>query len=232
MFTPRTYLVNNRLRRFLFVFRSIDRLFPTRLIAHAAHPHPLPPATQSLGDVHFSDRGKNYDLEHYMTLNRVAGLLVLDHGHVALERYRFGNSPRTRWMSMSMAKSITSTLIGAAVRQGSISGLGDSVTHYVPALRGSAYDGVSIRDVLQMASGARWNETYTDPTSDRRHLLEAQIAQVPGAALAVMRALPRAHPPGTVFNYNTGETQVAAEVLGRPARSKPICIVTRCSGWP
>jgi CubicO group peptidase (beta-lactamase class C family) len=87
-------------------------------------------------------------------------------------------------------------------------------------LAGSAYDGVSVRDVLMMSSGARWNETYTDPASDRRRLLEAQISQVPGSAMAVMRSLPRAAAPGTVNNYSTGETQVAAEILrhavGRP----------------
>jgi CubicO group peptidase (beta-lactamase class C family) len=118
-------------------------------------------------------------------------------------------------MSMSIAKSITSTLIGAAVKQGYIGSLSDPVVRYVPSLAGSAYDGVSVRDVLMMSSGARWTETYTDPTSDRRRLLEAQISQVPGSAMAVMRSLPRAADPGTVNTYSTGETQVAAEVVRR-----------------
>ena len=89
----------------------------------------------------------------------------------------------------------------------------DPVTTYVSQLKGSAYDGVSIRDDLMMSSGVKWNETYTDPKSDRRRLLEAQIAQVPGSAIALMRTLPRAAPPGTVNNYSTGETQIAGEVL-------------------
>ena len=93
-----------------------------------------------------SDRGKRYDLEDYLELNRVAGLLVLKEGRVKLERYRFGNSERTRWMSMSIAKSITSTLIGAAVKQGHIASLSDPVTRYVPSLAGSAYESVSVRD--------------------------------------------------------------------------------------
>jgi CubicO group peptidase (beta-lactamase class C family) len=201
-------------------FRNIDRLFPTRRVAHAAKPFPLPVDTVPLTSVRFADHGRQYDLDQYLELNRVAGLLVLDHGRIRLERYRFGNSERSHWMSMSIAKSITSTLIGAAVRQGAIASLSDPVTRYVPSLTGSAYDGVSVRDVLMMSSGVRWNETYTDPSSDRRRLLEAQISQVPGSALAVMRSLPRAAEPGSVNNYNTGETQVAAEVLrhaiGRP----------------
>jgi len=116
---------------------------------------------------------------------------------------------------MSIAKSVTSTLFGAALGDGHILSLADPVVGYVPSLAGSAYEGASVRDVLMMASGVRWSETYTDPTSDRRRLLEAQIAQRPGGAVEVMRSLPRAAPPGTVNTYSTGETQIAAEVLYR-----------------
>jgi CubicO group peptidase (beta-lactamase class C family) len=194
-------------------FRNIDRLFPTRTIPPSAKPLPLPRTAAALTDVRFSAGDKQYNLESFLDSNRVAAILVLDNGRIALERYRYGNTDHTRWMSMSVAKSVTSTLIGAAVKQGRIRSIADSVTRYVPALSGSAYDGVSVRDVLMMASGVRWNETYTDPKSDRRRLLEAQIAQAPGGVLAVLKGLPRASEPGTVNNYNTGETQVAAEIL-------------------
>jgi len=201
-------------------FRNIDRLFPTRTVARSSKPMPLRPAANPLSTVSFIDRGKRHDLEDYLELNRVTGLLVLKNGRIKLERYRFGNSERTRWMSMSVAKSITSTLIGAALKQRYIAALSDSVTRYVPSLAGSAYEGVSVRDVLMMSSGIRWDETYTDPRSDRRRLLEAQISQVSGSAMAVMRGLPRAAAAGTVNNYSTGETQVAGEIVrgavGRP----------------
>ena len=202
-------------------FRNIDRLFPTRTIPRSSRPMPLPYASVPLSAVSFSNAGKRYTLDDYLELNRVTALLVLKEGHVKLERYRFGNSEHTRWMSMSIAKSITSTLIGAALQQGYIGGLTDPVTQYVPSLTGSAYDGASVRDVLMMSSGARWNETYTDPASDRRHLLEAQISQVPGSAMGVMRGLPRIAEPGTVHNYSTGETQIAAEIL-RNAVKRPL----------
>ena len=204
-------------------FRNIDRLFPTRRVARSSKPMPLPPAANPLSTVSFIDRGKRYDLEDYLELNRVTGLLVLKNGRIKLERYRLGNSERTRWMSMSVAKSITSTLIGAALKQGYIAALSDSVTRYVPLLAGSAYDGVSLRDVLMMSSGVRWDETYTDRKSDRRRLLEAQISQIPGSAMAVMRSLSRAAPPGSVNNYSTGETQVAGEIV-RSAVGRPLAM--------
>lgn len=202
-------------------FRNIDRLFPSRTVSRSPKPLPLPPPAVPLRDLKFSDAGRQYDLDDYLELNRVAAILVLQNGRVKLERYRFGNTGRTRWMSMSIAKSITSTLIGAALKQGYISSLSDPVTRYVPSLTGSAYDGATVRDVLMMASGVRWNETYTDPSSDRRRLLEAQISQVPGSAMDLMKSLPRAAEPGMRYNYNTGETQVAAEIL-RAAVRRPL----------
>jgi CubicO group peptidase (beta-lactamase class C family) len=194
-------------------FRNIDRLFPSRTIEHGDKVLTLPPAPRRLTQLKFTSRGKHWDLFDYLAVNRVAAVLALKDGRVALELYQYGNTAKTRWMSMSVAKSITSTLIAAAIKQGFIGSLEDPVTKYVPTLAGSAYEGVSIRDLLMMSSGVRWNETYTDSTSDRRRLLEVQIAQRPGAALELMSKLPRAAQPGTVNNYNTGETLVAGAVL-------------------
>jgi len=65
------------------------------------------------------------------------------------------------------------------LQQGLISSLDDPLTRYVPQVRGGAYEGVSIRNILQMASGVKWDETYTDPKSDRRKLLELQLRKGP-----------------------------------------------------
>ena len=193
-------------------FRNAQRLFPTHTIPRSKSPFPLT-AASTLRPLFIRDRGRIYTLDEYLKLNRVAGVLVLQDNRIKLERYRFGNSEHTHWLSMSIAKAVTGTLIGAALKQGLITDLADPVTRYVPALAGSAYEGVSIRDVLTMTSGVRWDETYNDPRSDRRQFLEAQMTKQSGSVLALLRSLPRAAPPGYVFNYNTGEAQVAAEVL-------------------
>jgi CubicO group peptidase (beta-lactamase class C family) len=99
-----------------------------------------------------------------------------------------------------MAKSISSTLIGTAMHDGLIANLDDPVVHTVPQLRGSACDGVSIRDVLQMSTGVRWIETYLDAESDRRKMLALQAFERPGGALDYMRRLPRVADSGTTFN--------------------------------
>ncbi len=202
-------------------FRHIDRLFPVRVVKHGPHVLALLPAPRRLTTVGFSSGGKTYDLIDYMALNRVTALLVLKDGRIAYEDYEMGNTEKTRWMSMSMVKSITASLMGAAIRDGYIKNIDDPVTQYVAKLRGSAYDGVSIRNLLQMASGVKWDETYTDPASDRRRMLTAQIAQRPGAILDLMAKLPRAGAPGTIWNYSTGETFVAGAVV-RAAVGRPL----------
>jgi CubicO group peptidase (beta-lactamase class C family) len=202
-------------------FRHIDRLFPVRVVKHGPNVLALPAAARPITQVEFGSGGKTYDLIDYMALNRVTALLMLKDGKIAYEDYEMGNTEKTRWMSMSMVKTITSSLMGAAIQDGYIKSIDDPVTKYVAKLRGSAYDGVSIRYLLQMASGVKWDETYTNPASDRRHMLEAQIAQRPGAIMDLMAKLPRAGAPGTVWNYSTGETFVAGAVV-RSAVGRPL----------
>jgi CubicO group peptidase (beta-lactamase class C family) len=201
-------------------FRNIDRLFPTRTVARGNHVYPLP-AGKPLRNLRFVSNGRDYDLDDYVSLNRVAGLLVLKDGKIALERYELGNTDKTRWMSMSVVKSATASLVGAALQDGHIKSLDDQVAAYLPQLANSAYRGVTIRNLLEMASGASWDETYTDPASDRRRMLEVQISQKPGGVVELMAGLPRAAEPGTRWNYSTGETHVVGALV-RAAVGRPL----------
>lgn len=202
-------------------YRNIDRLFPTRTIQSGSHPYALPKARRQLENVRFTYQDKQYDLFDYVALDGVTAMLVIKDGKVAYETYQRGNTEKTRWMSMSIAKSVTSTLAAAAIHDGSISRLDAQVVDYVPRLKGSAYDGVTVRNVLMMSSGVKWNEAYIDPDSDRRALLKAQIAQRSGSTMALMASLPRAAELGTVNTYSTGEAQVLAEVI-RSAVKMPL----------
>lgn len=203
-------------------FRSIDRLFPTREVPAGGPVRALPEGAQ-LGNIHFQSKGVVHDLFDYVALNRVSGLLVLKDGAIRFQTYELGNSEHSRWMSMSIAKSFTSTLIGAAIHDGCIGSLDDAVIDHLPQLAGSTYQGVSVRNVIQMASGVAWNEDYLNPDSDRRRMLLVQNRQQPGAVLAQLAALPRAAVPGTRWNYSTGETHVLGALLsaatGQPLAS-------------
>lgn len=194
-------------------FSHTERLLPVRIIHHGRSARLLPRRAKPFPEIRFQDHGRSFDLYDYLATNRVAGLLVLKDGEIALEDYELGVEPSTHWASFSMAKSVASTLVGAAQVDGLIASLDDPVVRYVPALQGGAYEGVSIRQVLTMSSGVRWNETYTDPKSDRRKVLDLQIAGKPGDVLRYMSSLSRAGAPGSIWNYNTGETIVLGAVI-------------------
>lgn len=190
-----------------------DKVLPSAAIPKSGAARALPPAGKPFPAIRFEDRGRSFDLYDYLSDNRVAGLLVLKNGQVAFEDYELGAGPDTHWCSFSMAKSVASTLAGAALKDGAIASLDDPVTRYVPGLKGSVYDGVSVRTLLLMASGARWDETYTNPQSDRRKLLESQLSLKPGNIVDYMRTLPSAAPPGTRWNYSTGESFLIGAVV-------------------
>src|SRR5258708_607069 len=193
--------------------QNSENLFPVRTVQHSGKVRELAPSGIALDNVVFKSGAKVYDLFDYLALNRVAGLLILKNGRIVREDYQLGINRNTRWPSFSMCKSVVSTLIGAALQDGSISNIDDPITKYVPALNGAAYQGVSVRNMLQMASGVRWDETYTDPNSDRRKVLELQLQLKPGLILPYMNSLSRAGAPGTVWHYNTGDTFVVGAIL-------------------
>ena len=211
-------------------FEHSDTLFAVNKVLRKGPVRPLPAAPAKFKEIHFTSDGHEYDLFDYLAYNRVAGLLILKDGKVVMEDYELGVGPNSRWPSFSIAKSISSTLVGAAVQQGLIGSLDDPLVRYVPQLKGGAYEAVSIRNVLQMASGVKWDETYTDPKSDRRKLLEIQLAQKPGAIVPFMSALPKAGAPGSIWNYSTGESFLIGAVI-EGATHKPLATYLSETLW-
>lgn len=214
----------------VLTFEHSDTLFPVKQVRAGGPVRPLPRAPKKLTNVEFQSRGTEYDLFDYLADNRVAGLLVLKDGKVALEDYELGIRPETRWISFSMAKSVASTLVGAAVQQGLIANLDEPLIHYLPALKSGPYAVVSVRNILQMASGVKWNETYTDPQSDRRKLLDKQLEQKPGSIVAYMNTLSRAGAPGSIWNYSTGESFLVGALL-EAATHKPLATYLSETLW-
>lgn len=138
-------------------YRNIDKIFPTRTVKHGPNVFPLPKSPSTV-HVRYQFQGSEWDTAKFMKANNVAGLLVIKQGKIALELYGLGERATDRWTSFSVGKSVTSTLVGAAIKDGAIKGLDSPVTDYLPGLKGSAYEGVTIRHLLTMTSGAKWNE--------------------------------------------------------------------------
>lgn len=196
-------------------FRALDR------ISLLAKWHVIPASTSPSALPSGPPLALPVNVDTYMAEQRSAALLVLHNGKVRLERYGLGFDKDGRWTSFSVAKSFTSTLVGAALRDGFIKSLDDKVSTYIPDMKGSAYDDVSVRQLLTMTSGVRWNENYDDPNSDvarfNNHTPEAGV----DALVSYMRQLPREVPAGTRWLYSTGETNLVG-ILVSQATKKPL----------
>lgn len=196
-------------------FRALDRLpvlAKSRVVAAGGTPSPLPPGPPLKLAL---------DVDAYMAAQRSAAIVVLHRGQLRLERYGLGFDAAGRWTSFSVAKSLTSTLVGAALADGAIRSMDDKVSTYIPQMKGSAYDDVSIRQLLTMTSGVRWNEDYADPNADVALFNKHKPEEGVDALVSYLRKLPREVPAGTRWHYSTGETNLVG-VLVSQATGKPL----------
>ncbi|GAA2059039.1 serine hydrolase domain-containing protein [Williamsia deligens] len=195
-------------------FARIDELTPVRRMPASSTPRRWPegprvnlPATYDFG-------GMQRSTEKFLSDTDTSALLVVVDGVVRYERYLLTGGPTVRWLSMSVAKSFISALVGIAIQEGHIAGTSDPISDHVPVQPGSAYDGVSILDVLQMSSGARWNEDYNDPQSDVHQLTGAMMGKRGGLDGFVARMVTQSAPQ-TVCRYNSGETQILGALIAK-----------------
>lgn len=163
----------------------------------------------------------NFDLARYMKDQRTSALVIVQDGKLRGEYYGLDFTKDGKWTSFSVAKSLTSTLVGAALKDGAIKSLDDKVTAYIPDLKGSAYEDVTVRQLLTMTSGVRWNEDYQDPKSDVALFNEHKPTPGMDATVSYMRTLPREAPAGSKWVYKTGETNLIG-VLVSSATKKPL----------
>ena len=189
-------------------FRNIASIYSTRPIQAGEHVLALPAAAEPVRDVSYVVEGESFGLDDFIDHNHVVGLIALKDGAIHLERYAAGNTEQSLWVSFSVAKSVVAMLLGAAIADGYIESVDEKVSAYLPRLQGSVYDAVTIRNLLQMASGVAWNEDYADPTSD--------VNTMPASLVELYRLLgakERVAKPGEQFNYNTAETNLVGALV-------------------
>ena len=201
-------------------YRNMEKVTPVQVVPRGAQVRELPLAARQI-DPKWSWNGQAQTVDSYMAAMNTSGVVVLKDGQIVLERYGLDRKPDERWTSFSVAKSVTATLVGAAIKDGKIKSLDDVVTNYIPQLKGGAYEGVTVRQLLTMTSGVKWNEDYTDLNSD-----VAKAGVTPGEPgmnpiVSYMRKLPREAEPGAKFVYKTGETDLAG-ILVSNAVGKPL----------
>ena len=194
-------------------FRDMEQRFTGLEVSAASNPRalaqgqPLSPKAQAA-------------IRSLMRESSAAGVMVLQDGKVRFEDYGLGFGPQERWTSFSVAKSFTSTLLGAAIRDGKIASIDTPVVSIIPALAGSAYDGVNVGQIATMTSGVAWNEDYTDPDSDVAKMLAVEPVAGESQVITYAKTLRREAPAGEKWVYKTLETNllglIVEEATGMP----------------
>lgn len=193
-------------------FQHMDEIFPTHRIAAGGSVLHFERKDYTLPH-NFEHDGRTYDTEKFLAETRTTGLLVMHRDRILIERYAHGHSETGRHIAWSVSKSILSALFGIAIEEGHIGDIEEPVTNYLPELVGSGYDGVRIKDVLQMSSGVGFDENYGDPNSDINRM--GRELAMGGTLLEFATTLERARPPGTLQHYVSIDTQVLGTILVR-----------------
>ena len=191
-------------------FSNMERAFLTRDVGVRSG-EPLPRALEPLPQT-VELAGQERDLEDFLVETDTTSLMVLRDGVVVAEDYRLGTGPEDQRISWSVAKSFLSALVGRAIARGDIPSVDADVVEFVPDLKGTAYEGASLRNVLNMASGVSFNEDYFDPDSDINRM-GREIAL--GGSLDEFSEglLELAYAPGEANQYVSIDTHVAGRVL-------------------
>lgn len=198
--------------RIVHNFLNMKEIFPVRVVrapteAFAFRRADLPLPTS------FTFNGEERDLEEYLDYSKSTGMLVLRNDVIVFERYWRGHREDGEHVSWSVAKSFISALIGIALEEGKFESIQDPITRYLPELEKTGYDGVRIKDILEMSSGVGFNEDYADYDSDINRF--GRSIAFGGPMAKFVASLERVRNPGSYHHYVSIDTQVLGMLLVR-----------------
>lgn len=198
-----------------FYFQHMGDLFDTRAVPRSGPVWELPRDDRKI-EINYAWKGQNHNFDDFLDRTFTNALVVMKDGRIVTEIYRNRSGPSTHFMSWSMAKSFTSTMVGLALTDGRIASLDDPIDKYLPELKGGAYKGVTIRQTLEMKSGVDYEERYDfeNPGVAARNHRDSLIKNITRFA-DMARDLKRKSAPGTTFDYKTIDTAVLGWLVER-----------------
>ncbi len=192
-------------------FTGMDKIWQTSQVEKSSQPFIFPRAKVVELPEKFSYGGEGLGAQTFLDSSFTTGFLVIHQDSIRFEQYYQGHSESTRHISWSMAKSYVSALFGIAIEEGHIKSIEQKVEEYLPELIGSGYEGVRIKDVLQMSTGVGFNEDYGDLSSDinrwGRHFAWGSSQD------KFAGSLKREREPGTFHHYVSINTHVLGMIL-------------------
>ncbi len=199
-----------------YFFQNASELYPTRTVSGPEASTPLPQVEGVLDGFNYEHDGERRTLAELYTDMETSGLIILRGGEIVHESYGRGADAGTRFTTWSLVKSITSTLVGVAVAEGKIDSVDDPLSKYLPEVAGTSYEGVTIKQALQMSSGVRYDpRLWEGKMDDTIEFMTKSVITGQKPAYDIAISFKREHEPGSKFNYNTAESQVLLELIRR-----------------
>ncbi len=200
-------------------FHNMDEIFTTRAVPRSGPVWEIPRADQEL-DFTYRYAGQQYTPEQFLDRTYTNALLIIKDNRIVHENYRNNTNEATRFIVWSTTKSLVGLMVGCAIHEGLIGSIDDPITRYLPELKGGGYDGVTVKQILQMRSGVDYEERYDfgNPGAAARNHELALVTNVVRFADAA-RTIKRAYPPGEVWQYKTIDTAVLGWLVERVSRS-------------
>src|SRR6476659_1391789 len=212
-------LIQVSVQNLVGTYSHFDVLFPSRSVGRSSTPWLFKRAPEPT--IYYNFRSDRLSIDDYLSHNPTTGLLIVKDDTILYEHYRYARTDRDRFLSQSMAKTITAMLIGIAISENKIGSIDDLVSGYVPSLANTEYGKTSIRELLHMSSGVAFTENYdgSDDVAKLGRDLFGEPGKDPVASVAQFNT--RIAPPGTKWHYASVETEILGLLL-RAAVGTPV----------
>ena len=214
-------------RFIIYNFADIDdfKKFPNRTIDKGTTTFQFNTAVKGRVPKSIAIKDKEYPFENYLENNNTVAFLVIKNDTIQYEKYWDRYNASSIIPSFSMAKSITSILIGCAIDDKLISSVNEPVTNYIPELKKNGFDKVTIEHLLQMTSGLKFDESYYNPFGDAATFYYGTNLRRSISKLKLKSE------PGTKFDYVSGNTQLLGLILERALKTKTISAYLQEKIW-
>jgi CubicO group peptidase (beta-lactamase class C family) len=223
-----TRATSSQLENLVGSYSHFGEIFPSRQVRRATTPWLFKRAAEPAISYKFGSEQRS--IADYLGHNPTTGLLIAKDDTILYEHYQYARTDRDRFLSQSMAKTITSMLIGIAVSEGKIKSIDDPVSAYVPGLAEAEYGKTSIRDLLHMSSGVAFSEIYDGQDDIARLSRDLFVEPGKNPVTSVTQFNTRATPPGTKWHYASVETEILGLVL-RSATGEPLADYLHSRVW-
>ena len=214
-----------------------EMYLPTTVVPAGKKASPLPRRPQELLDTTYEWKGRTKTLQEFINTTETDGIAFVHKGAVVTDAYANGWSADVQHQPWSVTKSFVSALVGIARDERRVRSLQDPIEAYIPELKGTAWKGTTLQNLLEMESGVHWDEgtPVLAVNTQVQQWIQLALDNYTGGQMGQTRneflmSLPRVAPQGTKFSYNSGNTQVLAWMLERLYR-KPFAEIISAKLW-